>query len=57
MTRRRRSLALPEGRARRKPGTTGRGKYYRIQMRVKADFVTFRTQDVGVPGGLLRVAG
>lgn len=47
----------PEGRGRKKPGTTGRGNYYRVDVRPKEDFSTFRTQDVGGPGHLQRVAG
>ena len=49
--------ALPEGRARKKPGATGEGNYYHIDVRPKGEFSTFRTQDVGGPGHLLRVAG
>jgi hypothetical protein len=56
MTKRQHSLAQPEGRARRKPGAGG-GKFYRIEVRPKSDFVTFRTQDVGKKGGLERIAG
>jgi len=47
----------PEGRARKKPGTTGEGKYYRIVVRSKEDFVAFRYHDVGGPGGIQRLAG
>jgi hypothetical protein len=47
----------PEGRARKKPGTTGKGKYYRIVVRSKEDFVAFRYHDVGEPGGVQRLAG
>lgn len=47
----------PEGRQRKKPGTTGQGEYYRIQVRPKDEFVTFRTQDVGDPGHIQRVGG
>jgi len=46
-----------EGRARKKPGATGEGNYYHIDVRPKGEFSTFRTQDVGGPGHLLRVAG
>jgi len=49
--------AQPDGRARQKPGTTGEGNYYHIGVRRKSDFVTFRTQDVGGPGHIQRVAG
>lgn len=47
----------PEGRARAKPGTKGRGKYYRIVVRPKEEFVTFRYHDVGQPGHAQRLAG
>ena len=47
----------PEGRGREKPGTGGEGEFYRIVVRPKEEFVTFRTQDVGGPGGLERIAG
>ena len=42
---------------RRKPGSTGRGEYYHIEVLPKADFVTFQTQDVGRRGHIQRVAG
>lgn len=57
MTSRQHSLAQPEGRKRSKPGTKGEGNYYRIVLRSKDEFVTFRNQDVGDPGGLQRLAG
>jgi hypothetical protein len=57
MSSRRHSLAQPEGRARTKPGMKGTGNYYRIVVRPKEEFVTFRTQDVGSPGHLQRLAG
>jgi hypothetical protein len=49
--------AQPEGRGRRKPGTTGGGEFYRIVVRPKDEFVTFRTQDTGSPGHIERLAG
>lgn len=49
--------AQPEGRARAKPGTKGEGKYYRIVVRPKEEFVTFRYHDVGRPGHIQRLAG
>ena len=52
-----RALAQPEGRRRKKPGSTGKGNYYRIEVRPKSQFTSFRTHDVGDPGGLQRVAG
>lgn len=57
MTKRQHSLAQPQGRGRKKPGTTGKGKFYRIEVRPKREFVTFRVQDVGKKGGLERLAG
>lgn len=57
MTKRQRTLAQPQGRGRKKPGTTGGGKFYRIEIRPKGQFTSFRTQDVGKKGGLERVAG
>src|SRR4029079_4194095 len=49
--------AHPQGRGRQKPGTSGKGEFYRIVVRPKEQFVTFRTQDVGGPGHIERVAG
>lgn len=49
--------AQPEGRGRKKPGTTGEGNYYHVEVRPKDEFTTFRTQDVGDEGHLQRVAG
>lgn len=57
MTKRQRALAQPQGRARKKPGTGGAGEFYRIEIRDKGQFTSFRTQDVGKKGGLERVAG
>lgn len=57
MSRRQRTLAQPEGKGRAEPGTTGEGDYYRIVVRPKQQFTSFRTQDVGDPGGLQRVTG
>lgn len=42
---------------RAQPGTKGGGDYYRVIVRPKEQFVTFRNQDVGGPGGLQRIAG
>lgn len=42
---------------RAKPGSGGTGNYYHIELREGSDFETFRTQDVGDPGHLQRVAG
>jgi len=57
MTKRQRALAQPQGRGRKKPGTTGKGKFFRIQLRPKSQFTSFRVQDVGEKGGLERLAG
>jgi hypothetical protein len=45
------------GPQRKKPGTGGEGNYYHVEVRPKKNFVTFRTQDVGDPGHIQRVAG
>ena len=57
MTPRERALAQPEGRKRAKPGTKGEGDYFRIVVRPKEEFTTFRYQDVGEKGHILRLAG
>ena len=57
MSHRQHAMAQPEGRGRKKPGATGEGNYYHIDVRPKEEFSTFRTQDVGGPGHLLRVSG
>ena len=51
------SRSKPEGRGRKKPGTTGKGNYYHVEVRPKDEFTAFRTQDVGDQGHLQRVAG
>src|SRR5438128_1668597 len=57
MSHRQRAQAQPEGRARKKPGTGGTGDYYHVGVRPRKGFVMFRTQDVGEPGHIERVAG
>ena len=57
MTPRQHALAQPQGRGRAKPGSTGEGKFYRVEVRPKGEFVTFRYHDVGKPGGMERLAG
>lgn len=42
---------------RAKSGASGEGEFYHIEIRPSTGFKTFRTQDVGKPGGLERVAG
>jgi hypothetical protein len=57
MTPRERAIAQPDGRKRAKPGTRGEGDYFRIIVRRKEEFITFRYQDVGEKGHILRLAG
>ena len=57
MSSRAHAKAQPEGRKRAKPGATGEGNFYRIAVRPKEEFTTFRTHDVGKKGGIERVAG
>ncbi|MBO6717246.1 MAG: hypothetical protein JJ913_04735 [Rhizobiaceae bacterium] len=57
MSSRQRALAQPGGRDRAKPGSTGEGDFYHVEVRPKGEFQTFRTQDVGDEGGIERVAG
>jgi len=57
MSKRQHALAQPQGRARKKPGTTGKGKYYRVVVRPKSEFVSFRNHDVGAKGHVQRLAG
>ncbi|MEN9390530.1 MAG: hypothetical protein RLZZ283_630 [Candidatus Parcubacteria bacterium] len=42
---------------RKAPGSTGKGKFYRVELRPKSQFTSFRVQDVGKKGGLERLAG
>jgi hypothetical protein len=56
-TPRKRALAQPGGRRQAKPGTKGEGGYFRIVVRTKDEFTTFRYQDVGEKGHILRLAG
>ncbi|AEE95599.1 hypothetical protein [Mahella australiensis] len=57
MSHRERAVAQPEGKDRAEPGEGGEGDYYRIIVRPKEDFVTFRNHDVGEPGHIIRLAG
>jgi hypothetical protein len=57
MTPRERAIAQPEGKKRAKPGTKGEGDYFRITVRSKEQFTTFRYHDVGEKGHILRLAG
>jgi hypothetical protein len=47
----------PSSTKRRKPGSTGKGDYYHIEVLSKTGLTSFRTQDVGDPGHIQRVAG
>jgi hypothetical protein len=42
---------------RAKPGSKGGGRFFHIELRPSGQFVGFRVQDVGRPGGVERVAG
>jgi len=44
-------------RKRAKPGSRGGGRFFHIEVRPSDQFVEFRVQDVGSPGGVERVAG
>jgi len=57
MTPRQRALAQPEGRRRAKSETKREGDYFRIVVRPKGQFTTFRYHDVGEKGHVLRLAG
>lgn len=57
MSRRERARSQPQGSDRAEPGTKQEGDYFRIIVRPKQQFVTFRNQDVGDRGGLQRLAG
>jgi hypothetical protein len=54
-TTRRVAARTKTGRA--KPGATGRGKFFHIEVRPKSEFTVFRNQDVGKKGGIERMAG
>jgi len=59
-TSRKNNSSNPGGRSRstrKAPGSGGTGEYYHVEVRPDEDFVTYRTQDVGDPGHLQRVAG
>lgn len=51
-------MASRSGKTKRaKPGSSGEGDFYHIEVRPSSGFKTFRTQDVGKKGGIERVAG
>jgi hypothetical protein len=47
----------PKRRKRAKPGMKGEGEFFRINVRPKEEFTSFRYQDVGEKGHILRLAG
>ncbi|HEY7609342.1 MAG TPA: hypothetical protein VIF14_08935 [Alphaproteobacteria bacterium] len=49
--------AVRRRRRRAKPGASGEGRYFHIEVRPKRLFQAFRVQDVGGRGGIERVAG
>jgi len=51
------SQSTSQASRRQKPGSSGQGNYYHVEVRDGGDFETFRTQDVGDPGHLQRVSG
>lgn len=57
MSRTEHAPAQPHGRDRVRPGMGGSGQFYRIEVRPKSEFVTFRTHDIGEEGHLERLAG
>ncbi len=48
--------AQPKTRQRANPGSSGKGNFYRIIVRPKEEFISFRTQDIGKDGHIERVA-
>ena len=57
MSKSERARSQPEGAQRKAPGRGSDGDYYHVAVRNKSQFKTFRTHDVGDPGGIQRVAG
>lgn len=51
------AIRAPRRRKRAKPGASGGGDYFHIEVRPRRLFVNFRNQDVGGRGGIERVAG
>ncbi len=48
---------MPNRGRRERPGAKGEGDYFRIVVRPKEEFATFRYHDVGEPGHIQRLAG
>ncbi|MGB8897543.1 MAG: hypothetical protein WCD13_25030 [Pseudolabrys sp.] len=44
-------------RKRAKPGSRSGGRFFHIEVRPAREFVSFRVQDIGAPGGVERLAG
>ena len=44
-------------RRRAKPGSSGKGRFFHIQVRPNSRFTRFRVQDIGARGGIERVSG
>ena len=42
---------------RAKPGSRSGGRFFHIEVRPAREFVSFRVQDIGAPGGVERLAG
>jgi len=57
MSHEKKAAAQPEGRDRKDPGEGQEGDYFRIVVRPKSEFTTFRYHDVGDPGHIIRLAG
>jgi hypothetical protein len=57
MSTRQKAMAQPEGKDRAEPGSLGEGDYYRIIVRDKNQFTSFKNHDVGKRGGIQRIAG
>src|SRR3989339_519377 len=57
MTHRQHALVQPQGRARKKPGSIGEGNFFRITIRPKGEFVSYKNHDIGKKGHIERVAG
>jgi len=47
----------PAHRHRAKPGATGGGRFFHIELRPAKELVAFRVQNVGGPAAIERVAG
>jgi hypothetical protein len=57
MSRRQHARSQPQGGARKRPGTGGGGKFFRIEVRPGGRFVRYRVQTLGRPGHTKRLAG